>query len=216
MMNIGMIGSGNMGSAIGKIWARQGHQVMFSYSRDLKKLEAIAQSAGPNAHTGTPAEAARFGEVIMLTVQYAVLEDALNAAGSLDGKVLITCVSGLQPDFQGQTLGLPTELTSSVAEQIAQLAPAAKVVEAFNLTFAELLQSDSRQFGPERPSLLYCGDDADAKAIAAGLIEECGYDAIDAGELIKARSIEALASIWVQTAAVTGLFPNTGLKILRR
>ena len=131
-------------------------------------------------------------------------------------KVLITCVSGLRPDFQGQTLGLPIELTSSVAEQIAQLAPGAKVVEAFNLTFVELLQADSRQFGTERPSLLYCGDDADAKAIAAGLIEECGYDAIDAGGLIKARSIEALASIWVQTAAVTGLFPNTGLNILRR
>ncbi|HAA31199.1 MAG TPA: hypothetical protein DCE56_30145 [Cyanobacteria bacterium UBA8553] len=111
---------------------------------------------------------------------------------------------------------MPIELTSSVAEQIAQLAPGAKVVEAFNLTFVELLQADSRQFGTERPSLLYCGDDADAKAIAAGLIEECGYDAIDAGGLIKARSIEALASIWVQTAAVTGLFPNTGLNILRR
>lgn len=215
-MNIGMIGSGNMGSAIGKLWARQGHQVMFSYSRDLKKLDAIAESAGTNARTGTPAEATRFGEVIMLTVQYAVLEDALKAAGSLDGKVLITCVSGLQPDFQGQTLGLPTKLTSSVAEQIVQLAPSAKVVEAFNLTFAELLQADSRQFGTERPSLLYCGDDTEAKAIAAGLIEECGYDAIDAGGLINARSIEALASIWVQTAAVTGLFPNTGLKILRR
>lgn len=215
-MNIGMIGSGNMGSAIGTLWARQGHQVMFSYSRDPKKLEAIAKSVGANAHIGTPTEAAQFGEVIMLTVQYAVLKDALNAAGSLDDKVLITCVSGLRPDFQGQTLGLPTELTSSVAEQIAQLAPGAKVVEAFNLTFAELLQADSRQFGTERPSLLYCGDDADAKAIAAGLIEECGYDAIDAGGLIKARSIEALASIWVQTAAVTGLFPNTGLKILRR
>ncbi|MBW4661863.1 MAG: NADPH-dependent F420 reductase [Drouetiella hepatica Uher 2000/2452] len=215
-MNIGMIGSGNMGSAIGKLWARQGHQVMFSYSRDLKKLDAIAESAGSNARTGTTAEAARFGEVIMLTVQYAVLEDALKAVGSLEGKVLITCVSGLRPDFQGQTLGLPTELTSSVAEQIAQLAPGAKVVEAFNLTFAELLQADSRQFGTERPSLPYCGDDADAKAITAGLIEECGYDAIDAGGLIKARSIEALASIWVQTAVVTGLFPNTGLKILRR
>jgi hypothetical protein len=215
-MNIGMIGSGNMGSAIGKLWARQGHQVMFSYSRDLKKLDAIAESAGSNARIGTTAEAARFGEVIMLTVQYAVLEDALKAAGSLEGKVLITCVSGLRPDFQGQTLGLPTELTSSVAEQIAQLAPGAKVVEAFNLTFAELLQADSRQFGTECPSLLYCGDDADAKAIAASLIEECGYDAIDAGGLIKARSIEALASIWVQTAVVTGLFPNTSLKILRR
>jgi len=89
-MNIGMIGSGNMGSAIGKLWARQGHQVMFSYSRDLKKLDAIAKSVGANAHTGTPAEAARFAEVIMLTVQYAVLEDALNAAGSLDGKVVIS------------------------------------------------------------------------------------------------------------------------------
>jgi len=106
----------------------------------------------------------------MLTVQYPAIEDALKLAGLLEGKVIITCVSGLKPDFEGQTMGLPTHLKVSVAEQIADFAPGAKIVEEFNTTFAELLQSESRQFGSERPSVFYCGDDAAAKTIAAGLI----------------------------------------------
>lgn len=68
-MNIGIIGSGSMGSALGKIWAKNGHQVLFSYSRDPQKLQALAESLGPNAHTGTPAQAAQFGNVVMSTLR---------------------------------------------------------------------------------------------------------------------------------------------------
>ena len=121
-MNIGIIGAGNMGSALGKIWANNGHQVLFSYARDFEKLKALAASV--NGKAGTPAEAA-FADVIFLAVPWTQLEDALKAAGTLADKVLITCVSGLKPDFAGQTMGLPTNLKTSVAEQIAQLAPGA-------------------------------------------------------------------------------------------
>ena len=215
-MNIGIIGSGNMGAALGKIWANRGHRVMFSYSRDPQKLKSLAEAAGSNAMVGTSAEAAQFGEVLFLSVAPIVVEDALQAAGDLSGKVLITCVSGLKPDWSGQTMGLPTDLTHSIAEQIAQLAPQAKVVEAFNTTFAEILQSESRQFGADRPSIFYCGDDARAKAIAAKLIEDCGYEAVDAGLLSKARSLESFATIWVQLAVVSEMFPNVALKVLHR
>lgn len=215
-MNIGIIGSGSMGSSLGKIWANKGHKVLFSFSRDQRKLEALAKSAGPHAQVGTPAEAAQFGEIVMLAVPWSALDPVLQVLGSLEGKVLVTCVSGLRPDFEGQTMGLPTNLRTSVAEQIARLAPGAKVVEAFNTTFAEILHSESRRFGSEQPSVFYCGDDDPAKAIVAGLIQECGYEAVDAGPLRVARSLEALATIWVQMAVVSGLFPNVGLKVLRR
>jgi hypothetical protein len=214
-MNIGIVGSGNMGSALGKIWASKGHKVVFSYSRTLEKLQAAATAAGANASTGSPMEAAQFADVIFLGVAPNVLEDALQAAGSLADKVVISCVSGLKPDWSGQTMGLPTDLTISVAEQIAQLAPGAKVVEAFNTTFAEILQSESREFGSDRPSIFYCGDDRDAKVIAASLIEDCGYEAVDAGGLRVARSLESLATIWVQMALVSEMFPNIALKVLR-
>src|SRR5690349_729904 len=132
-MNIGIIGSGNMGKALGSIWSKNGHKVLFSYSRDPNNLRAVIDSIAPSALVGTPAEAAQFGEVIFLAVPWVALKDALNAAGSLDDKVLITCVSPLKPDFEGLTTGLQAFSEISAAETIAQLAPSAKVVEAFNL-----------------------------------------------------------------------------------
>ena len=215
-MNIGIIGAGNMGGALGKLWADAGHTVLFSFARDTQELKARADAAGHAARTGTPAEAAAFGDVIFLGVPYPALHEAMQAAGSLEGKLVISCVSGLRPDFENKTMGLPTDLNESVAEQIARLAPTSRVVEAFNLTFAEILASDSRQFGAERPGIFYCGDDAEAKKTAAELIETCGYEAVDAGALITARSLETLASAWVQFAVVSKLFPDVALKILRR
>ena len=82
-----------------------------------------------------------------------MLEAVIQMAGSLEGKIIVTCVSGLQPDFTGQTLGIATDLERSVAETIQQLAPDANVVEAFNTTFAEILASNSRQFGSDVPSV---------------------------------------------------------------
>jgi predicted dinucleotide-binding enzyme len=86
VVNIGIIGMGNMGSALGKILANNGHKVLFSYSRNPQKLRAIAESASSNAQVGTPAEAAQFGEVVFLGVQWIALKDALQAAGSLEEK----------------------------------------------------------------------------------------------------------------------------------
>ena len=90
-MNIGIIGSGNMGSGLGKLWANNGHKILFSYTRDLHKLKAIAESIGPNTQAGTPAEAVQFGEVVLLSVPWTVVDDALQATGSLAGKILIDC-----------------------------------------------------------------------------------------------------------------------------
>lgn len=215
-MNIGIIGSGKMGGSLGKIWAKAGHQVIFSYSRDENKLRQLAAFAGETAKVGTPELAVAESDVIVLAVWAPTLEEVFRTAGSLDGKIIITCVSALQPDFTGQTIGLATDLKISVAETIQQLAPKAKVVEAFNTTFAEIIASNSRQFGDDHPSIFYCGDDADAKAIVAILIEECEYEAVDAGKLIVARSLETLATAWVQFAVASQLFPNLGLKALRR
>ncbi len=215
-MKIGIIGAGNMGTALGRIWAKAGHHVIFSYSRDEEKLRQLAASAGETAKVGTPQEAVTHSDIILLAVGLPSLEDVIHTVGSLDGKIVITCVSGLQPDFTGQTIGLPTNLTISIAETIQQLAPNAKVVEAFNITFAEIIASESRQFSGDRPSVFYCGDDLEAKKLVADLVEACGYEAVDAGALIVARSLETLATAWVQFSVASQLFPNLGLKALRR
>ncbi|MBD2071692.1 NADPH-dependent F420 reductase [Leptolyngbya sp. FACHB-671] len=216
MMKIGIIGAGSMGSALGTIWAKQGHQVTFSYSRDPAKLQSIATAAGETAQVGTPEQAVQLSDVILIALQPFVLEEVLSTVGSLENKIVLTCMSGLKPDFTRQTIGINTDLKVSVAEQLAELAPGAKVVEAFNITFAEILASDSRQFGSEHPTVFYCGDDPEAKEIVAHLIQDCGYDAIDVGGLIVARSLETLATAWVQFAVASNLFPNIGIKALRR
>lgn len=217
-MNIAILGSGNMGGGLGKLWSKAGHQVIFSYSRNPDKLQQLA--AGTTAKVADPKEAVAQSDVIMLAVGASVLEDVMTTVGSvngksLDGKIVITCVSGLKPDFTGQTIGLPTALTVSMAEIVQQLAPGATVVEAFNITFAETIAAESRCFGSDRPSVFYCGDDAAAKKLVSGLIEDCGYDAVDAGTLTVARSLETLATAWVQFAVASQLFPNIGLKALR-
>jgi 8-hydroxy-5-deazaflavin:NADPH oxidoreductase len=214
-MQIGIIGAGNMGAGLGKLWAEAGHQVVFSYSRDEEKLRELAASAGMRATAGTIQEAAA-QEVVLLAVWLPAVAEVIQAVGSLEGKIVITCVSGLQPDFTGKTIGLATDLKISIAETIQQLAPNARVVEAFNTTFAEIIASDSRQFGINFPSVFYCGDDVEAKQVVAGLIADCGYEAIDVGNLFVARTLETLATAWVQFAVASQLFPNLGLKALRR
>jgi 8-hydroxy-5-deazaflavin:NADPH oxidoreductase len=214
-MKIGVIGAGNMGAGLGKLWAKAGHEVVFSYSRDENKLVELAAAAGATAKAGTIQEAAA-QDIILLAVWMPALEEVIYAAGSLDGKVVITCVSGIQPDFTGQTIGLATDLKISVAETIQRLLPNANVVEAFNTTFAEIIASDSRQFGADFPSIFYCGDNVEANQIAASLIKDCGYQAVNAGNLLVARTLETLASAWVQFAVASQLFPNLGLKALQR
>ncbi|SFQ81227.1 hypothetical protein SAMN04515668_4634 [Hymenobacter arizonensis] len=215
-MNIGIIGAGNMGGALATIWTQQGHTVCLSFARDQAALRQQA-AALPRASFGTPADAARFGGVVLLAVPYQALDEALAGVPEVvGGKPVLSCVSGLRPDFAGQTMGLPTERTESVAEELARRLPAAHLVEAFNTTFAEVLLAPDRQFGELIPSLLYCGDHAAAKAVAVQLIAEAGFQPLDVGPLRQARSLETLASVWVQLAATSGLFPQAGLKILTR
>ena len=85
-MNIGIVGSGNMGASMGHIWAKNGHKVLFSFCKDQEKLRAVAAVAGANARTGTPADAVAFGEVILLSVPWTAVPEALKAAGAFQGK----------------------------------------------------------------------------------------------------------------------------------
>lgn len=205
-----------MGGALGKIWAQAGHPVTFSFSKDEQKLKRLVESAGANASLGSVGEAVESSEVVMLAVPLSELPTVLEQKSLYSGKTVISCVSGLRPDFTGKTIGLATDLHSSVAEYIQSQLPGAKVVEAFNITFAEILAAETRVFAGERPSVFYCGDELAAKQIVHKLVEDAGYEAVDAGDLIVARSLETLASAWVQFAAASRMFPQVGLRALRR
>jgi 8-hydroxy-5-deazaflavin:NADPH oxidoreductase len=191
-MRIGIIGSGKMGSGLGRLWAKHGHDVMFTYSRRPERLRNLVQEIESHARSGTPQEAVRFADVLLLAVPWAAIGDALVAAGPLQGKTVISCVNPFG------TRGLEVGLTSSAAEEISKLAPGAIVIEAFNTIFAGILHSRAHLFGDNTPTVFYCGDDRDAKVDAATLIRDAGLHPVDAGPLQNARYIEPLAMLMIE------------------
>jgi 8-hydroxy-5-deazaflavin:NADPH oxidoreductase len=209
-MKIGIIGSGNMGSGLGNIWGRKGHEVIFSYSRSQEKLNSLA-AALPKAKAGMPAEAAR-ADVVLLSVRWADVPDALKQAGSLNNKIVIDCTNPLKPDLSGLELGH----TTSAAEEIARMAPGAKVVKAFNTAFAQVYEERSRLFGSRRASMLYCGDDAEAKSVVVKLISDIGFDPVDCGPLTAARLLEPVAMLVITLGYGMKMGTNMALDLIRR
>jgi predicted dinucleotide-binding enzyme len=211
MMRIGILGSGLMGGKLGTIWARAGHDVVFSYSRSEKKLERLARDAGGNARAGTPAEAAKDADALLLAVHWSRTDDVVKKAGDLSGKVIVNCSLPMNADDTGLVLGV----TTSGAEKLAKKLPKARIVSAFNTVPSEVFFSVFEMSGrgkgkagrgkregerAERPSLVYCGDDKQAKKVAVRLITDVGFEPIDAGPLRIARYTEPFALLAAQLA----------------
>jgi len=185
-MRIGILGSGLIGAKLGTLFARAGHQVVFSYARSEAKLKRLARKAGARARAGSPREAAE-AEVVLLAVHWSRLDDVLEQAGGLSGKVVISCVLPMNADDTELVIGN----TSSGAEALARKIRGAPLVGAFQTIPSEVLPGVFKHRGrSRRPSLGYCGDDARAKKVAAGLIRDVGFDPVDLGPLRLARYAE--------------------------
>lgn len=211
-MKIGIIGAGNVGGALGKIWSAKGHEVVFGV-RDTQdsKLQELLKSTGNKARAASVREAAQFGEIVAFATPWPATQDAVTAAGALTGKIVVDCTNPLKPDLSGLALGT----TNSAAEEVARWARGAKVVKAFNTIGASSFASP--QFGAEQADMFICGDDAAAKATIAKLIEEMGFVAVDCGPLTAARFTEAVAMLWIHLAYKQGLGPaGHAFKLLRR
>jgi 8-hydroxy-5-deazaflavin:NADPH oxidoreductase len=186
-MRVGILGSGLMGAKLGTIWARAGHEVVFSYARSEEKLKKLARDAKGKARAGTPREAAQDADALLLAVHWLRIDDVLKQAGDLSGKVIVTCSLPMNAD----DTDLVIAHTSSGAEELAKKVPKAHVVSAFGTVPSEVLfdvYEAKRKTG--RPSLVYCGDDKKAKAVAVELIRDTGFDPVDAGPLRIARYTE--------------------------
>jgi hypothetical protein len=186
-----------MGAKLGTIFTRAGHDVVFSYARSMKKLEKLAQEAGGRARAGTPGEAAEEADALLLAVHWSRVGDVLKQAGDLAGKVVLSCSLPMNDD----DTGLVVAHTSSGAEELAKRIPKARVVSAFNTVPSEVLfgvyQARRRA---TRPSLVYCGDEARSKRVAAELIRDAGFEPLDAGPLRVARYTEPFALLVAQLA----------------
>ncbi len=197
-MRIGILGSGLMGGKLGTIFARAGHEVVFSYARIDSKLMQHASDAGNNAQSGTPQEAADGADVVLLAVHWSRLEDVLAKAGDLSGKVIVTC----SLPMNDANTELIIANTRSGAEELVLKVPGAFVVSAFGTVPSEVLFGvfESRQSDRTRPSLLFCSDNNHAKKVAADLIRDAGFDPLDAGPLHIARYLEPFALAVAQIA----------------
>lgn len=185
-MNIGIIGSGRIGGNAGWLFARAGHAVLFSFSRDPEKLAALAAAAGAHARTGTPRDAAAFGDVVMLAVPWGAIDEALAAAGPLDGTILIDTTN----QFTGTGLvALPDGI--SAAAYNARRARGARLVKAYNTLTAGFQAAAAGRMGPDRVAMFYAGEDADAKEVVAGLIDDSGFAPVDLGGWAEAPIMEA-------------------------
>lgn len=196
-MRIGILGSGLMGGKLGTLFARAGHEVVFSYSHSRRKLQKLAKEAKGNARAGTPAEAAQDADALLLAVHWSRLDDVLHKAGDLSGKVIVTC----SLPMNDADTGLVIAGKSSGAEALAKKVRKARVVSAFNTVPSEVLFGvhDARR-RKNRASLVYCGDDARSKKVAARLIRDVGFDPVDAGPLRVARYTEPFALLIAQLA----------------
>jgi len=196
-VRIGILGSGLMGGKLGTLFARAGHDVVFSYARQRAKLEGLARAAGGKARAGTPAEAVKDADAVLLAIHWSRLDDVLHQTGELSGKVVVSCSLPMSEDDSD----LVVAHTSSGAEELAKRIPRAHVVLAFNTVPSEVLFDvfDARDKAP-RPSLAYCGDSERAKTVAAELIRYVGFDPVDAGPLKIARYMEPFTLLIAQLA----------------
>jgi predicted dinucleotide-binding enzyme len=196
-VRVGILGSGLMGGKLGTLFARTGHEVVFSYARREQKLKRLARSAGGNARPGTPREAAQGADALLLAVHWLRIDDVLAQAGDLAGKTVLTCSLPMNSDDTALVIGN----TSSGAEELARKIPAARVVAAFNTVPSEVLfDVYAGRRKAARPSLVYCGDDRRAKTAAARLIRDVGFEPLDAGPLQIARYTEPFGLLVAQLA----------------
>jgi predicted dinucleotide-binding enzyme len=186
-----------MGGKLGTLFARAGHEVVFSYARSEQKLKRLAREAQGSARAGTPSEAARDADVLLLAVHWSRVDDVLNQASDVSGKVIVTCSLPMNADNTELVIGH----TSSGAESLAKRVPEVQVVSAFNTVPSEVLFGvfEARRKA-SRPSLVYCGDDSSSKEVAAELIRDVGFDPVDAGPLRIARYTEPFALLVAELA----------------
>jgi 8-hydroxy-5-deazaflavin:NADPH oxidoreductase len=211
-MRIGVIGSGNMGGALGRSFAAAGHDVAFSYSRQREKLEKLARASGPRGRAADSiADAVADADVVLLAVHWSRVPVVLRSAGSLRGTILIDCTNPMNAADSALVVGLET----SGGELVARRARGARVVKAFNTVPAELLRAGA-QVLREQPAVCYCGDDLGAKRVVARLVREIGFEPVDCGPLASARYLEPLALLVAELAYNRGRRPELGLRFVRR
>jgi len=183
-MKVGIIGAGRIGGGIARQLAGAGHEVLLSFSRDPQSLAVLAAELGPGATVGSPAEAVAFGEVVVLSVPWSTLPQALEQAGPLVGRIVI--------DTTNQFGAPPLPAAGQTAANFnASRMPGARYTKSFNTLTSAFQAETAGRKGDDRVVQWLCGDDAEAKQVVAGLIEDAGFVPVDLGGTAGCAVMEA-------------------------
>ncbi|MGB8267081.1 MAG: NADPH-dependent F420 reductase [Candidatus Velthaea sp.] len=182
-MNIGILGAGNIGSTAARLFAAAGHSVRLANSRGPASLAKLVEGLGPGVVASTPEDAVAFGDLVLIAVPWTAKEEAIPEAGPYEDKIVVDAMNPYTEDFEIEDLG---ERTSS--EITALLVPGARLVKAFNTIYFRRLATEGKPKGAKgRLAIPVASDDAEAKAVVMALIDQIGFDAIDAGSLAAGR-----------------------------
>jgi len=207
-LKIGIVGTGNIGGALAKHWAKAGHELVIS-SRHPEELQALAKSLGPKVRVGTPLEAAQFGDVVLLSVPYkATPQLGRDLQSELKGKIVLD-TGNPYPNRDGPMANDARKRGTGVAS--AEFLPGTRLVRAFNAINAGNLAKDAnRKEG--RWAIPLASDDADALKVAERLVRDAGFDPVVVGGLDRAREFDVGSKVYTQLLTAPQLREALGLK----
>ncbi|MED5410714.1 MAG: NADPH-dependent F420 reductase [Pseudomonadota bacterium] len=186
---IAIIGTGNVGSTLGKIWAAKGHEIIYgSRTPTSTRVQQLVRESGKNAMSTTQADAARRADVVMIPIPPTAIPEVIDALGNLEGKLIIDTTNWW--GFEGSWATSPRDPRESLAEQVQALAPEANVVKAFNTMNYAVMADPSVSDGPVTVPI--AGNSSSAKARVAALVEDVGLEPLDVGPLAAAEYLEEM------------------------
>lgn len=212
MSAIAFLGAGNVGAPLAVHLADAGHAVVLGAPAEPSPTIAAALARSPRLTARPIADAVRAAEIVVLATPFAAVATLLPPlADALAGKVLIDCTNPVGP---GLAHGLGSARAGS--QVVQELAPRARVVKAFSIYGFENLEDPTFPGAGLRPAMLFCGDDAAAKAIVAPLIDACGFAPLDVGPLAQALHLEHLTLLWIRHVRGGGHSPHLAWAALQR
>lgn len=209
-MKIAIIGTGRVGSVLGKRWAQNGHEVVYGVENlDDENIMVLLKTMGPSARAASVKEAFQFGDVVVLAVPWQAAESVILNAGDLKGKILVDCTNPILEGFKGLAVGLD----SSAAEKVAGWAKGAFVVKAFNSVGSDVMANSA--VANQSTTLFICGNDLNAKKVVSKLGSDLGFEICDCGLLTTARYLEPLGMLLTLLVVKEGLGSRIAFKLVK-
>jgi predicted dinucleotide-binding enzyme len=206
-VRVGIIGTGKIGGTLAELWVRTGHEVMIS-SRHPDELKSLAAKLGPKAHVGTPAEAAAFGPVVVVSVPYAATPQVgRDYAKELAGKVVLD-TGNPYPNRDGPMADQARAKGAGPSSK--EFLPGTRLVRAFNAISYVALGKESNRAG-EKYAIPLASDDADALKVASGLVRDAGFDPVVVGDLSQAKLFDVGTNVYVKLLTAKELKAALGL-----